>query len=236
MRTGQLIGSLLTEPGAAPEIRVHGVGPFLLHHFRSMSETAEEEQARLSQLAARIGRIAAAWTGLATLGTYATLGALLLSGAMEVFEKIRALASSGQTVVLITHRLASVRHADLVHVLEHGRLVESGAPEDADRRRCIRRVARPSGGTVRGEGTGAEADLNRRLAARPPHSAPSPTRTITRNMSVARSMTTSAGRPSRRRACANSSAGQDPRGPPAGKRSSTVRPFTISHLQKALYL
>ncbi|MGX1129824.1 ABC-type multidrug transport system fused ATPase/permease subunit [Streptomyces glaucescens] len=49
---------------------------------------------------------------------------------LEVFEKIRALAGTGQTVVLITHRLASVRHADLVHVLEQGRLVESGAPDE----------------------------------------------------------------------------------------------------------
>lgn len=49
---------------------------------------------------------------------------------LEVFDKIRALAGSGQTVVLITHRLASVRHADLVHVLEHGRLVESGTPQE----------------------------------------------------------------------------------------------------------
>ncbi|EST22713.1 hypothetical protein M878_34330 [Streptomyces roseochromogenus subsp. oscitans DS 12.976] len=48
----------------------------------------------------------------------------------EVFEKIRALAGNGQTVALITHRLASVRHADLVHVLEHGRLMESGTPEE----------------------------------------------------------------------------------------------------------
>ncbi len=49
---------------------------------------------------------------------------------LEVFEQIRALADSGQTVVLITHRLASVRHADLVHVLDQGRLVESGTPDE----------------------------------------------------------------------------------------------------------
>jgi ATP-binding cassette subfamily B protein len=49
---------------------------------------------------------------------------------LEVFEKIRALAGTGQTVILITHRLASVRHADLVHVLEQGRLVESGTPDE----------------------------------------------------------------------------------------------------------
>lgn len=48
----------------------------------------------------------------------------------RVFDQIRGLAASGQTVILITHRMASVRHADLVHVLHHGRLVESGSPPD----------------------------------------------------------------------------------------------------------
>lgn len=51
-RAGRLLGNLLIEPEAAPEIRVHGVGSFLLRHFRAMSETAEAEQARLAGLAA----------------------------------------------------------------------------------------------------------------------------------------------------------------------------------------
>jgi len=72
-RAGHLISSLLTEPAAAPEIRVHGVGPFLLRHFRSMSETAEAEQARLARLSTRTGLIAAVWTGL---GVYAELYSL----------------------------------------------------------------------------------------------------------------------------------------------------------------
>ncbi|WP_256925134.1 ABC transporter ATP-binding protein [Streptomyces sp. Amel2xC10] len=93
-RAGHLIGSLLTEPAAAPEIRVHGVGPFLLRHFRAMSETAEAEQARLARLAARTGLIAAAWTGVATAATYATLGGLLLTGTM-------ALAVAGTAVIAI---------------------------------------------------------------------------------------------------------------------------------------
>ncbi|MFB7777280.1 ABC transporter ATP-binding protein [Streptomyces bauhiniae] len=101
VRAGQLIGSLLTEPGAAPEIRVHGVGPFLLRHYRAMSETAEAEQARLSRLAARTGLAAAAWTGLATLATYATLGALLLAGAM-------ALSVAGTAVIAIRTGSASL--------------------------------------------------------------------------------------------------------------------------------
>lgn len=101
VRAGQLIGNLLTEPGAAPEIRVHGVGPFLLRHYRAMSETAEAEQARLSRLAARTGLAAAAWTGLATLATYATLGALLLAGAM-------ALSVAGTAVIAIRTGSASL--------------------------------------------------------------------------------------------------------------------------------
>ncbi|MGW7403763.1 ABC transporter ATP-binding protein [Streptomyces sp. NPDC054833] len=100
-RAGHLISALLTEPEAAPEIRVHGVGPFLLRHFRAMSETAEAEQARLARLAARTGLIAAAWTGLATTATYATLGALLLSGAM-------ALSVAGTAVIAIRTGSASL--------------------------------------------------------------------------------------------------------------------------------
>ncbi|MFJ5838843.1 ABC transporter ATP-binding protein [Streptomyces shenzhenensis] len=100
-RAGHLIASLLTEPAAAPEIRVHGVGPFLLRHFREMSETAEGEQARLARLAARTGLIAAALTGLATVATYATLGALLLTGAM-------ALSVAGTAVIAIRTGSASL--------------------------------------------------------------------------------------------------------------------------------
>ncbi|GGL84105.1 multidrug ABC transporter permease [Streptomyces fumigatiscleroticus] len=100
-RAGHLISGLLTEPAAAPEIRVHGVGPFLLRHFRAMSETAEAEQARLARLAARTGLFAAAWTGLATVATYATLGGLLLAGAM-------ALSVAGTAVIAIRTGSASL--------------------------------------------------------------------------------------------------------------------------------
>ncbi|BFO20598.1 hypothetical protein SHKM778_69860 [Streptomyces sp. KM77-8] len=100
-RAGHLIGDLLTEPGAAPEIRVHGVGPFLLRHFRAMAETAETEQARLARLAARTGLVAAVWTGVATVATYATLGGLLLAGAM-------ALSVAGTAVLAIGTGSASL--------------------------------------------------------------------------------------------------------------------------------
>ncbi|MGK5629321.1 ABC transporter ATP-binding protein [Streptomyces sp. URMC 123] len=47
----------------------------------------------------------------------------------RVFDQIHRLAGSGQTTVLITHRLHSVRHADLIYVLEDGRVVEHGTFE-----------------------------------------------------------------------------------------------------------
>ncbi|NUU21683.1 MAG: ABC transporter ATP-binding protein [Streptomycetaceae bacterium] len=45
---------------------------------------------------------------------------------ITAFEKIRALADRGHTIVLITHRLASTRMADRIYVLDHGALVEQG--------------------------------------------------------------------------------------------------------------
>ncbi|XVQ08745.1 ABC transporter ATP-binding protein [Spirillospora sp. CA-255316] len=43
----------------------------------------------------------------------------------HLFERIRTHAD-GRTVLLITHRLASVRHADRIYVLEQGKVIEEG--------------------------------------------------------------------------------------------------------------
>ncbi|WP_374936922.1 ATP-binding cassette domain-containing protein [Streptomyces sp. Ru73] len=45
----------------------------------------------------------------------------------DVFTKIRNLAAAGQTIVLITHRLHSVRQADLIYYLDHGQVTEYGS-------------------------------------------------------------------------------------------------------------
>ncbi|MCT9139771.1 ABC transporter ATP-binding protein [Streptomyces violarus] len=47
----------------------------------------------------------------------------------EIFEKILKQKDPEQTVVLVTHRMASVRAADFVYVLENGAIVESGTPD-----------------------------------------------------------------------------------------------------------
>ncbi|MFB7868057.1 ABC transporter ATP-binding protein [Streptomyces sp. NPDC056069] len=45
---------------------------------------------------------------------------------IETFDKLMRLAGNGQTVVLITHRLGSIRYADRIYHLEGGRLTEAG--------------------------------------------------------------------------------------------------------------
>ncbi|MEO3972317.1 ABC transporter ATP-binding protein [Streptomyces sp. CAU 1734] len=93
-RAGQLLGRLLIDAQAAPEVRVHNIGPFLLRHFRTMAETGEREQTRLASLAARTGLVASGWTGVTTAAAYGTLGLLLWTGAMD-------LAVAGTAVIAI---------------------------------------------------------------------------------------------------------------------------------------
>ncbi|MEU7158477.1 hypothetical protein [Streptomyces chrestomyceticus] len=92
-RAGRLISELLTSTRAAAEIRLHGIAAFLLHHFRRMSETAEDEQARLARLAARTGILASALTGVAYAATFGVLGLLLWTGAMPLELECRRVPS-----------------------------------------------------------------------------------------------------------------------------------------------
>ena len=47
----------------------------------------------------------------------------------KAFEHIRELAR-GRAVVLVSHRFSTVRTADRIHILEHGRVVESGSHDE----------------------------------------------------------------------------------------------------------
>ena len=47
----------------------------------------------------------------------------------NVFEHIRELAR-GRAVVLISHRFSTVRNADRIHILDEGRIVESGTHDE----------------------------------------------------------------------------------------------------------
>ncbi|MCA9887280.1 MAG: ABC transporter ATP-binding protein [Anaerolineae bacterium] len=47
----------------------------------------------------------------------------------KIFEKIRQLAA-GKTLIIISHRLSSVKLADAIHVLDGGKLIESGTHDE----------------------------------------------------------------------------------------------------------
>ncbi|GGW12333.1 multidrug ABC transporter permease [Streptomyces libani subsp. rufus] len=49
---------------------------------------------------------------------------------ITAFDRIRRLAAPNRAVVLVTHRMSGVRHADRIHVLHQGRLVEHGSHEE----------------------------------------------------------------------------------------------------------
>ncbi|MFI6698591.1 ABC transporter ATP-binding protein [Streptomyces sp. NPDC050509] len=76
------------------------------------------------------------WQRLALARAYYRRAALLIcdeptssmdpAAEIAAFQQIRRLAGGGQTVILVTHRLHSVRSADLICVLDRGRLVECG--------------------------------------------------------------------------------------------------------------
>ena len=47
----------------------------------------------------------------------------------EWFDRLRA-ATTGRTTIIITHRFTTARRADVIHVMDRGRIVESGNHED----------------------------------------------------------------------------------------------------------
>ncbi|MGI5341095.1 ABC transporter ATP-binding protein [Streptomyces sp. CA-181903] len=103
-RAGRLLTQTLMRTGPAAEIRVHDVGPFLLHHFRAMAETSEAEQSRLATDRARVRLFASALTGLAAALTYASLGVLLATGVMSLSiagTAVLAIRGGGQSLTAL---------------------------------------------------------------------------------------------------------------------------------------
>ncbi|MFF6793736.1 ABC transporter ATP-binding protein [Streptomyces filamentosus] len=104
-RAAKLLSQLLIDQRAASEVRIHGVAPLLLTHFRRMAETSEVEQTRLAWTGVRVNLLADSVRGLATIATYGVLGTLLWAGRMD-------LAIAGTAVLAI--RTSSAGITDLV--------------------------------------------------------------------------------------------------------------------------
>ncbi|MGW6980157.1 ABC transporter ATP-binding protein [Streptomyces sp. NPDC054932] len=101
VRAARLIGQLLISRTSAPEVRVHGVGRYLLGHYRNMAEVAEGEATRLAKDKAGTELLAAALSGVAALVTYGAMGALIVSGRMD-------LAVAGTAVIAVRTGSASL--------------------------------------------------------------------------------------------------------------------------------
>ncbi|GGR51263.1 ABC transporter ATP-binding protein [Streptomyces netropsis] len=147
-RAGRLLSQTLIRTDPAPEIRVHDVGPFLLGHFRSMSESSEGEQTRLARSAAKTRLIASALTGIATLVTYLALGGLLLTGVMALSVAgtavlaTRSGAASLTTLILQVNSLYEeacyVMDLERLCVEAHKRAIPVGGLPVPDQPRLIR--------------------------------------------------------------------------------------------------
>ncbi|WP_314250186.1 ABC transporter ATP-binding protein [Streptomyces kutzneri] len=139
VRAARLIGQLLISRTSAPEVRVHGVGRYLLGHYRNMAEVAEGEATRLAKDKAATELLAAALSGVAALVTYGAMGALIVSGRMD-------LAVAGTAVIAVRTGSASLGalvattntlHEESLYVRDLERFVAEAA------RRAI-----PSGGAA----------------------------------------------------------------------------------------
>ncbi len=129
VRASRLIGHLLTERDAAQEVRIHGVGAFLLAKYRGMAESAEAEQKRLADGKALTELVAAALSGLAMAGTYGVMLWLILSGHM-------GLAVAGTAVIAVRAGSASLGalvmnvnqlHEESLYVQDHDRFLAEAA-------------------------------------------------------------------------------------------------------------
>ncbi|MFE3205650.1 ABC transporter ATP-binding protein [Embleya sp. NPDC059237] len=133
------IAYALTSQSTAQEVRVHGAGPYLLHHYERMAAAAEAEKERLARAEAGTDLLASALSGVASGLTYLTLAWLLLSGRAD-------LATSGTAVLAIRTGTSSL--GSLVGGIQ--RLYEQALFANDLEEACARadRHAIPTRGTV----------------------------------------------------------------------------------------
>lgn len=135
LRASQLIGRMLTLRTAAPEVRVHGAGRYLLTHYRELAETAEVEQTRLATAQARTELLAATVSGTLIVATYALLGAMIFTGGLALatagtaIMAMRSALSGLSAMVDYTNRL----HEQALYAQDLERFVELARPRHIPR-------------------------------------------------------------------------------------------------------
>jgi ATP-binding cassette subfamily B protein len=107
---------LITRRDPAPEVRAFTTQTVLLGEHRRIGDLITAEAVRLERDRTVVQLIGRTVSGIGTGLAYGVLAAL------------RGLAGMGddRITVLVTHRLANVKHADQILVLERGRLIERG--------------------------------------------------------------------------------------------------------------
>nr|WP_199806958.1 MULTISPECIES: ABC transporter ATP-binding protein [unclassified Streptomyces] len=116
--------------GAGPVIAKlpDGLGTLLARVFRGASELSGGEWQKLGL--ARTHWRSSTSDADGVLIVDEPTSALDPEAEIAAFDRIRRLAAPNRAVVLVTHRMSGVRHADRIHVLHHGRLVEQGSHDE----------------------------------------------------------------------------------------------------------
>ena len=57
-------------------------------------------------------------------------GAAFHLGVVRTFQLRRNCLTAGKTALIITHRFTTAMHADIIHVMDKGRIVESGTHDE----------------------------------------------------------------------------------------------------------
>ncbi|MEV0091351.1 ABC transporter ATP-binding protein [Streptomyces sp. NPDC050738] len=116
--------------GARPVIAKlpHGLRSLLARMFRGASEISGGEWQKVGL--ARTHWRSSTSTADSVLIVDEPTSALDPEAEIEAFDRIRQLASPHRAVVLVTHRMSGVRHADRIYLLHRGHLVEQGGHDE----------------------------------------------------------------------------------------------------------
>ncbi|RMG31031.1 MAG: type I secretion system permease/ATPase [Gammaproteobacteria bacterium] len=125
----------LADPGMPMErvvaaARLAGAHDFILQLPEGYDTHVGEQGARLSGGQRQRIAIARALVGDPRILVFDEATSALDAASEQVLQRNMARICAGRTVILVAHRLSTVRHADRIVVLEQGRIVEQGTHEE----------------------------------------------------------------------------------------------------------